>query len=147
MTASQEVDKYFEMIKHDFDVLDFLTSPPPKNLEKSDFSDWQITLIFYISCIYVKAVLGSKGVDIENHFSLRREITADPDLRKIFRKYRQLEEASRDARYEGRTFDRSYITGVLLPKFYMVRDCMLAVLKSRGFTNAPLVDPAPFFKR
>jgi hypothetical protein len=147
MTASPEVNKYFEMIKHDFNTLDLLTSAPPKQLEKSDFSDWQVTLLFYISCVYVKSVLGSLGIDIENHYSLRREITANPELKPFYRKYRQLEEASRDARYEGRKFDRSHIIGIILPKYFIVRDCIVGVLKKRGFENVPILDPTPFFKR
>jgi len=133
MTAIPEVNKYFEMIKHDFDTLDFLTAAPPKNLEKSDFSDWQVTLLFYIACVYVKSVLCSLGIDIENHYSLRREITANPELKPFYRKYRQLEEASRDARYEGRKFDRGHIIQVILPKYFTVRDCIAEVLKKKVF--------------
>jgi len=147
MNTVPEVEKYLKMVSHNFETLDFLTSAPPPNLKQIDFSDWQVTMIFYICCIYVKSVMGAAGIDIENHYSLRREITSHPDLKKIFNKYRKLEEASRDARYEGRKFEKRYILETILPRFFFIRDCVVEVLKKSGYTSVPVLNPTPLFQR
>jgi len=93
------IKNYFELIEHDFKVLDLLTEEYPPNLKNEDFSDWIITLLYYISCIYIKAYFQSIGVNIQNHQALKEGISRSSKLYFIFIPYRKLEEASRDARY------------------------------------------------
>jgi len=141
------IENYLSLIKHDLNLLDLLTGKLPAHLENEDFSDWEVTILFYINCIYLKAVCRLFGEDIQDHYSLRQIINTHNELTSIAKAYRHLEEDSRDARYEGRKFNKEYITKRLLPKFIQVRDCAVTIIKKNGITNAPSVDPTPFLTR
>ena len=136
----ENIDKYLELIKHNSKLLDLITGSRPEHLTHEDFSDWQVTVIFYISCTYLKAVCMLYGEDVQDHHKLRTIINTNKELWGIARPYRHIEESSRDARYEGRKFDKEYIEGRLLPKFYKVRDCAVGIIKGKGIDNVPIVD-------
>lgn len=141
------VNSYLNLIEHDLKTLDLLTGKRPNHLTKEDFSDWEVTILFYMACIYIKAVCNLFGEDIQDHYTLRQIINTRPELYSIARSYRHLEEASRDARYEGRKFSRSYLIDRLLPKFNAVRDCAVSLLKQHNVTNIPDIDPEPLLRR
>jgi len=141
------VEKYLKLVEHDLRLLDLLTKERSDDLATENFTDWQATLLFYMACIYLKAVCLTFGEDIQDHFSLRQQINARKELAAISAPYRHLEEASRDARYEGRTFDRQYLLERLLPKFLAVRDCAVSLLERGGIKNVPRVDPTLYLLR
>ncbi|MEK6647416.1 MAG: hypothetical protein AABY84_12170 [Candidatus Firestonebacteria bacterium] len=141
------IPSYLKIIEHDFKLLDLLTGERPNHLKNEDFSDWEITIMYYITCIYLKAVCQLFDKDIQDHYTLKRQINTLPELIYISKSYRHLEEASRDARYEGRTFPHKYIIERLLPKFYSIRDCAVNLFKKYNISNIPEVDPQTFLKR
>jgi len=147
MTATTNINNYLDLIKHDLNLIDLLTGTRPNHLTKEDFSDWQVTTLFYIDCIYLKAVCRLFGEDIQDHHALRQIINTRAELWNIAKAYRHLEEDSRDARYEGRKFDKAYISTRLMPKFMQVRDCAVALIKKNGIDNVPSVDPTSFLNR
>ena len=109
------IPSYLKIIEHDFKLLDLLTGERPNHLKNEDFSDWEITIMYYITCIYLKAVCQLFDKDIQDHYTLKRQINTLPELIYISKSYRHLEEASRDARYEGRTF----LINILLKDYYL----------------------------
>lgn len=80
---------------------------------------------------------------MQDHQKLREIINTDQALKELWyiaKHYRHIEEASRDARYEGRKFSKEYIKERILPKFYKVRDCAVSIIKSKNISNVPVID-------
>lgn len=130
---------YLKLIEHNSRLLDLITGERPAHLKDDDFSDWQVTIIFYMSCIYLKAVCFLLGEDVQDHYTLRQIINTREELYKngTAKYYRHIEEAGRDARYEGRKFDKEFIENRILPKFYKVRDRAITILKENDVTDVP----------
>lgn len=120
--------KYFRLVEHDRDLLDLLSALPP-HLINRDFSDWVVTTTFYITCIYMKAYFQTKGIDIQDHITIRKLINTDPTVVSIAYDYRKLEEASRDARYEGRTFDANKLKERVLSHYNRIRLHLVGIIK------------------
>ena len=140
--------KYFDLIKHNEILFDLLNSRYPLHLEKENFSDWKVTVIFYILCIYLKAtILCLYNEDIQDHSALRKKINTENKLCLIARSYRKIEEASRDARYEGRKFEIDYMINRLLPKFNEIRDCVIKLMNEKGIQNIPNVELSKYLKK
>lgn len=142
-----EASQYFDLITHDLKLFDLLTGKMPNHLAKEDFSDWQVTVLFYMACIYLKAACSFLGIDIQDHFTLRQVINNRKEFYSIARDYRHLEEASRDARYEGRRFEKPYIADRLIPKFTSVRDCMVDFLKQNNISDIPSIEVESLLSR
>lgn len=133
MLAFPESTRYIQLAEHDIRLLALISNQDRKQSGTlEDFSDWKVTIIFYISCILMKAVCSLWGEDIQNHYMLRRIINERPELYSIARDYRKLEEASRDARYEGRTFEPAFIVQRVIPKFNSIRDQVFLLLNNAG---------------
>ena len=146
MNEETGVEKYLRLIEHDFGVLELLTASAKRAQPPKDVSDWQVTLIFYITCIYIKALGRSFGRDIQDHYGLRQWLNTEPDLVVIARPYRHIEEPSRDARYEGRRFDQAFLLLRIVPNFLQVRDHVADLLEKRGAKAVPRIDPAPLLR-
>ncbi len=141
------VDRYINLIKHNINLLDLLSGQLPGHLSEEDFSDWCVTIIFYILCIYMKAVCALMGEDVQDHYTLRQLINTKPELYNIAKFYRHIEEDSRNARYEGKTYNREYLLNRILPKFNTVRDCAINIIKKHGIVNIPAMDIKIFLDR
>jgi hypothetical protein len=137
-----DITKYLNLVEHDTRLLDLITGTRPDHLKDDDFSDWQVTIIFYMSCIYLKAVCVLFGEDVQDHYTLRQLINTRKEIYEdnIARYYRHIEEASRDARYEGRRFDKEFIEDRILPKFYKVKERAISILKDNDVTDIPETD-------
>jgi hypothetical protein len=70
-----------------------------------------------------------------------------PELWSVAKAYRHLEEASRDARYEGRKFAKDYLVDRLLPKFNMVRDRAVTLIKKHGVSDVFCADAGYLLRR
>lgn len=138
---------YFKLIEHDLRLLELLTGKFPPSFEKEDFTDWIVTVLFYIACIYLKALFQFFGKNIQTHYALKEQLYDRAELFHIIKPYRHLEEASRDARYEGRTFPPEYIINRLYPKFRIVRDCVVEIFYKNGIRDIPAVEPLPLLRR
>lgn len=145
----EDVNRYFSLIKHNVNLLDLLTGDRTKHLKDEDFSDWQVTVIFYISCIYMKTVCSLFDIDIQDHYTLHSIINTRTDLSlyTISKDYRHIEEAARDARYEGRKFDKEYLIKRILEKYNKVRDCAVSIIKQKGVGNVVYADIKPLLER
>lgn len=143
------VEKYSDLIRHNVRLLDLLTGERPGHLRDEDFSDWQVTVIFYISCVYIKTVCSLFNIDVQDHYTLHQIINTrkDVSLYQIAKYYRHIEEAARDARYEGRKFDREYLVERIIEKFDKIRDCAVSIIKQKGITDVINADIRPFFNR
>jgi hypothetical protein len=133
-------DRCLNIIRHDFDTLTLLSQGAAANKPPVDVSDWKCTILFYMACLYVRALAHQKGKDIHRHIEARDWINAEKDLIPIARSYRKLEERSRDARYEGRKFTRSEMDEILR-WFCDVRETLIHLLAGSGLANVPRVDP------
>ncbi|GAX62481.1 glyceraldehyde-3-phosphate dehydrogenase/erythrose-4-phosphate dehydrogenase [Candidatus Scalindua japonica] len=134
------IDKYLNLVEHNSNLLRLITEKPSGSYKDVDFSDWQVTIIFYISCIYLKSVCSIFGLDVQNHFTIRKTMNERDELRPIFNDYRKIEEASRDARYEGKKFEERIIKKRILPRFNTVRDCVVEIIKNNGISKVPVVN-------
>jgi hypothetical protein len=137
-----QVQRYQDLLKHDLAVFELLTQAAKAKKPPEDVSDWQVTLLFYLACVYVKLAgcLYSKRFD--DHISLRQWINTENDMLAITRDYRKLEEASRDARHEGRRFAPVEIRSVQLRRFESVQDHVVAVVAAKGVPGVTRIDPA-----
>ncbi len=140
-------EKYLALVSHDLKLFDLVTRLIPSSASKEDFSDWQVTILFYMACIFLKAACSLLGEDVQDHFMMRQIINNRQEFYSIAKAYRHLEEASRDARYEGRVFDKQYILDRLIPKFNSVRDCIVDLLKQKNISNIPSIEVEPLLKR
>lgn len=104
-------------------------------------SGWKCTLVFYMACIYVKALGRLRGKDLQDHYQVKQWLNTEPELREIAKSYRLIEERSRDARYEGRSFDSRELQEVAR-RFEQVRDRIADLLRQGGVAVDP-VDPRP----
>jgi hypothetical protein len=139
--AIGDVQPYLRLVEHDLEVLGLLTSAASKS--DKDVTDWQCTLLFYMACIYVKALGRLRNKDLQDHYQIKQWLNESPDLFPLIRSYRKLEDNSRDARYEGRVFTREEVSR-LLRWFADVRDGVVKLLRAGGVTKVPAVDPALF---
>jgi hypothetical protein len=123
-----DVQKYLNLLGHDLRVLQLLSEAASRGKPPDDVSDWQVTILFYLACLYVKAVGCLYGKRFDDHISLRQWINSETDMLGIARDYRKLEEASRDARYEGRRSPKEAMVRVQIPRFETVRNHVVNLL-------------------
>jgi hypothetical protein len=108
---------------------------------KHDASDWIITIHFYILCLYAKALGVCRGQNFQDHISIRRWLNTDADTMPMAKSYRKVEEASRDARYEGALFTSTDCQR--FERWFLdARDHLVRLLKKQGF-KPPVVIPVP----
>jgi hypothetical protein len=134
---------YLKLIQHDSDVLATLSVAAARKSPPLDVSDWKCTLLFYMACIYMKALGRARGRDLQDHYGIKQWINTDAALIAIAKSYRKLEERSRDARYEGRLYSRIELDQACR-WFSEVRDHVSSLLKLDGIQDMPAIDPQPF---
>lgn len=103
----KEAERYLAIAEHDFHVLSMLINVADDDTfsgSAENTTDWQVTLLYYILCIQLKALACTRSLELQDHFTIKKWINAERDLLQIARTYRKIEEWSRDARYEGRYF-------------------------------------------
>jgi hypothetical protein len=106
-----------------------------------DVSDWLITIQFYSLCLYVRALGLARGRELTNHEDARSWINDTPDLREMARDYRLVETRSREARYDGRLYERLEILE-FNERFTAAMVHVLPLLRSSGL-KADIVVPLP----
>lgn len=136
-------DRCLHVIRHDLDALTLLSRGAAANQPPLDVSDWKCTLLFYMACLYVRALAHQRGKDIQRHIEARDWINADKELIPIAKSYRKLEERSRDARYEGRKFTKSEMVEIHR-WFCGVREALIRLLPASCLADVPRVDPQPW---
>lgn len=66
-----------------------------------DATDWIVTMLFYVACLYVKAYERGRGHDFQSHEDRNQWLAVDEHLSKHSRYYQLLFNASKLARYDG----------------------------------------------
>ena len=93
--------KHLSIIEQNYKTLVHLTQSVPSN-----YSDWCVTIIFYMALHYVHAFLSEELAEHPNdHQSLQSIIVSNTQLKAIYQKYRNLQDDSREARYNGEKFE------------------------------------------
>lgn len=136
-SPTSATERYFEQLQRNGKTLEVLCSGSSK--AGHDCSDWIVTIHFYILCIYVKALAAHSGQNIQDHVALRAWLNANPERGAMARSYRKAEEASRDARYEGKLFCEN--EWIRFRRWYVeARDVVVELLKTAGFAP-PVIEP------
>jgi len=81
-------------------------------------ADWSVTFLFYSAVHYVEAYFSTRGIRHKMHKTRNSAIARDQLLRGVYDAYRELQELSRDSRYERPTgsftaLDVEYLQGCL----------------------------------
>lgn len=135
--ALSDVPPYLALVAHDNEVLTLLTAGG--RTAKRDVSDWQATLLFYMACIYVKALGRLRGEELQDHYRIKQWLNTTSDLVVIASSYRKLEDRSRDARYEGRRFAPLEMEQHAR-WFETVRHAIEGLLTAGGVSGLPTLD-------
>lgn len=132
--------RYLQQVRRTEKTLKLLVKATQREDPRVDVSDWAVTIHFYVLCVYVKALGRCRGQDFQDHYGIRQWLNTEPDLLRIARPYRKIEEWSRDSRYEGRTFSSAEFAR-LHEWFVEVRDCLTSLLQAQGIEDVPVVLP------
>lgn len=148
MSESPEAQRYMAIAQHDCRVLGMLlhasTDEGPNESSTEDTTDWQVTLVYYVMCIQVKALGCCRGVELQDHYTIKQWLNTEADLLIIAKPYRKAEEWSRDARYEGRSFTYDEMTRYL-DWFGKVYDHTAMLLENEGVSMPASADPRVLF--
>ncbi len=91
------------------------------------YIDWAVTGLFYSALHYIDAYLSNRGMHPSTH--TRRDNKAKGSLPKdIWGSYRYLKDASRDARYDMKSFNANDINSDIRPEFEKIKkhiDCVM----------------------
>jgi hypothetical protein len=100
------------------------------HLRGDDATDqpWIITAYFYAAVHWVEAYLALAGYHSRTHFERKRHISTDPKLIPIQPWYRELEDRSKDARYELVPFAKPQIDSVKQNYLDPLRTYIVALL-------------------
>jgi hypothetical protein len=140
--SSFQATQYVSIATHHYDVLTMLvrhTDDESSPAVVSDITDWQVTFLYYVLCLEVKAVAAARNKELQDHYAVKQWINTENDLTSIARSYRKIEEWARDARYEGRRF-RPEELRQFLAWFDSVHGTLTALL-STATIPPPRVDP------
>ncbi|MEE4355773.1 MAG: hypothetical protein V2I97_04840 [Desulfococcaceae bacterium] len=117
-------DKHLDIIDRNYKTLIHLSNPEP-----SDYTEWCIIIIYYMAFHYIQAYL---DVNINEHPSshavLQNKIKDINQLKPLYGKYRQLEDDSRKARYEGHDFTIYSIRSDNLKNFQEIQNMIFTLL-------------------
>jgi hypothetical protein len=104
------LQEHLDKAQHNFDFLDSFDSN-----QRGNYRGWIVTVYFYTALHYVDAYLANKGYKEFNTHEERKNhiVIFQSDLKpSIYRKYRQLEDDSRNARYSTKQFTRKDVDEV-----------------------------------
>jgi uncharacterized protein (UPF0332 family) len=65
---------------------------------------WYITVTFYAALHHIQAYLVNRGNSRNTHHSRASAIQKDPLIKNLYSEYRNLEDLSREARYDATSF-------------------------------------------
>ena len=143
--SAKEAERYITIAEHNYHIFCILvgassSKPGTNNADSEDTTDWQLTLLYYVLCIQLKALGSSRGQDLQDHYAIKCWINSAPDLTPIARSYRKAEEWSRDARYEGRHFGANEFRRYL-KWFYDVHNHLGDLFEKAGITPPAAIAP------
>ncbi len=116
-----KMNDHLEIISKNYCTLEYLTKENPHHIQ------WCITIIFYMALHYLHAYFAEKSnIHPDSHARLQQEVRTDSNLKSIYKKYRHLEDDSRQARYLGKKFEIYNMRSECLVWF---RDIQASILK------------------
>ena len=116
---------HLNIINHNFSALNYLS----KQLER--YTDWCITIIFYMALHYIHAYLSQQNEHPTSHSNLDQLIAKNPKIKKIRNKYRHLYDDSRQARYYGNKLSIYEMRNSSLKYFNEIQQIICELLKHK----------------
>jgi len=95
------IDEHLEQARHNEDLL--------TGLDRDQFGDWAMTVLFYSGLHWIDALLASKNIHPERHEVRDRLVWKNLELRPIAKDYLSLKTRSVNARYDCVRFDRTQV--------------------------------------
>lgn len=137
-----DTQKHISIIEQNFKTIEHLAQP-----DASKYIDWSVTIIFYMALHYVHAFL-SEELDYHPtaHKSLQDTIEKNDKLKPIYKKYRDLQDNSVNARYLGKKFTVYYIRNASLKSFKGIQNHIAQLLSVSGVTKYDLYKLFPLEK-
>jgi len=121
--------------EHHFLVLTFVSRTAESTTPATDVSGWKGTLAYYVACLFLRALAHQRGRTFIRHVEANSWMFSQSDLMPITSSYRSLEERSRNARYDGKQFNRLKLQEVA-DWYDQVMDLLVSLLKSAGLAGA-----------
>jgi hypothetical protein len=90
-------------------------------------AEWAVTAAFYAALHYVQAYFVSVGCGYITHSNRSSALSRDPRLNGVYDEYRELENASRDARYDYMQFNATHVAEAL-ESLRVVKKAVLALI-------------------
>jgi hypothetical protein len=80
-------------------------------IDRAEFRDWAVTILFYVGLHYVDALLADKGIHPSQHKLRDNAINRVAELRPVYAHYSALKNASFNARYiPPCTYNNAYVS-------------------------------------
>jgi len=124
-----DINKHLHIVNHNYEVLSHLSKPNPSN-----YTDWCVTLIFYMALHFIHAYLAKKDEHITAHPNLQKRIQEDTNLKSMYANYRHLQDDSEEARYFGKKLSIYDMRNDAFKCFNMIQN------KISGLLNLPDVN-------
>lgn len=108
--------KHLAQARRNEDLYNHLAQVAPQ------FVDWQITALFYAALHYIDAYLAIKSVHPNNHEERNQYMGMVSHLKPIYVQYQDLQNRSRDARYELSAIRAGYQQDLYNQQFTKIRN-------------------------
>ena len=123
-----QTDKHFDIIEDNHSALAHLANPEP-----SKYTNWCVTIIFYMALHYIHAYLAKiSNQHPDSHAALQPLIQKDSKLSPLYTKYRHLEDDSRKARYDGEKFTIPQMRNESIKWFKDIQSSIFSLLKIKN---------------
>jgi hypothetical protein len=124
LSAAHTLEEYLAQAAHNAELARFLRK------EKPEYLDWAATCLFYSAVHYVNAYLTKCGQNIprrhvgtdQGAVGRTNIVQQDRTLREIYPDYRDLDDDSRDARYELKHPTKPDYDTYLMPSFVRIKN-------------------------
>lgn len=93
------------------------------DIQTTECLDWVVTVAFYVAVRYVDAYFWP--IRFASHAERRRGIRTDSRTRPIWTSYRELENSSRDSRYEFADFTVREVVSLIANRMNQIKTHML----------------------
>lgn len=125
--GTHTIEEYLQQAAHNFEFAAYIRNSRPECL------DWSVTSLFYAAVHYVNAYFKKSGIAIpRRHTSPDSKapgrsnlVQKDPILSRIYDPYRNLDDESRDARYELKRVSASHYDEYLLKEFEKIKNMII----------------------
>lgn len=129
-----DTNEHLQIVNQNYAALSHLSKPDP-----SVYTDWCVTIIFYMALHLVQAYLADKKNEhTTNHPTLQKNISEDQNLKSMYGNYRHLQDDSANARYDGQKLPIYRMRSSTLQYFKIIQDKIFSLLNIAGATKHDL---------